>query len=182
MTVKLYKHQENALQSVKGLNHVDVKGYEGLYSVSSTGEIYSVRSGIRLKACKDKRTGYMRVNLYKQGKVKHCYIHRLVAEAFLDNPSNFTYVNHIDCDKCNNDVNNLEWCTQKHNIHESMVHDLQRHMRVNITNVATGETNQFYSMREASRYLGKYENFICIEKQKRGNSFLLFGTLEVEVI
>ena len=59
--------------------------------------------------------GYLCVNLYKNRKQKMCYVHRLVAEAFIPNPDNLTEVNHIDEDKTNNRVENLEWKSHKGN-------------------------------------------------------------------
>ena len=59
--------------------------------------------------------GYLQVNLYKNKKTKKCYVHRLVAELFIPNPENLPEVNHIDEDKTNNRVDNLEWKSPKDN-------------------------------------------------------------------
>lgn len=97
----------------------DIKGYEGLYMVSSFGNVKSLnyrRSGIA-KNLKLKNTtnGYKAVILAKEGKHKDRMVHRLVAEAFIPNPKNLPQVNHKDEDKHNNRVENLEWCTAKYN-------------------------------------------------------------------
>lgn len=60
--------------------------------------------------------GYLRVNLYANRKMKHVFVHRLVAMAFIPNIENKPFINHIDCDPGNNHVNNLEWCTQSENM------------------------------------------------------------------
>ena len=60
--------------------------------------------------------GYKIVSLTKDGKTKNVFVHRLVAEAFIDNPYNLPMVNHKDEDKTNNFVENLEWCTNKYNL------------------------------------------------------------------
>ena len=93
----------------------DVKGYEGLYEVSTMGRVKSLRSGKILKPAKNKN-GYLRVDLYKDGKQKHFLVHRLVAEAFLGNPDNKPCVNHLSEVKTSNHYSNLEFCTQKENL------------------------------------------------------------------
>ena len=60
--------------------------------------------------------GYMLVDMRKNKKRYIKCVHRLVAEAFIDNPNNLPEVNHIDCNRANNNVNNLEWCTRSYNI------------------------------------------------------------------
>ena len=93
------------------------KDYEGHYQVSNCGRVKSIKFGKEkiLKQRKDKR-GYYSVVLSKNGIVKKYSVHRLVAEAFIDNTDNLPYVNHKDEDKTNNNVNNLEWCDAKYNI------------------------------------------------------------------
>ena len=95
----------------------DISGYEGHYQVSDQGRVKSLKQGKEriLKPINDVN-GYLRVNLWKNGDKKNYLIHRLVAMTFIPNPQNFTQINHIDEDKSNNNVNNLEWCTAKYNI------------------------------------------------------------------
>ena len=92
----------------------DIKGYEGIYEISSTGKIRIVSSGV-IKKCSTLPSGYLRVGLTKDKKVKYFYPHRLVAQAFIPNVENKPCVNHKDCNKENNCVNNLEWVTYKEN-------------------------------------------------------------------
>jgi hypothetical protein len=101
-----------------------IKGYEGLYEVSNTGFVRSIKSDKVLKM--ENKNGYFSVNLYKNGQV-HKYVHRLVAQTFIDNPNNHQEVNHIDCNKHNNRVDNLEWCDRKQNLKHSYEHGLKRY-------------------------------------------------------
>lgn len=109
----------------------DIKGYEGFYQVSNKGNVRTISymhcsngrlyriDCERLLTPTDNGNGYLIVGLKKNYKRKNHYIHRLVADAFLDKPDRKDYVNHIDYDKKNNDVSNLEWCTQVENIKHS---------------------------------------------------------------
>ena len=99
----------------------DVVGYEGLYKVSNFGRIKSLpRNGTvkyeRLLRQKVTNKGYCTVALSKHGKIKYKMVHRLVAEAFLDNPNNLPQVNHKNENKLKNYVDNLEWCDAHYNM------------------------------------------------------------------
>lgn len=132
---------------------VDVKGYEGLYAINRNGEIkrltttiYQPNHGYRIiKECKlkpwDNGHGYKVVSLAKQGKRKNHYMHRLVAEHFIENPNNYPEVNHIDYDKGNNNVNNLEWVSRKMNMQHSVIN---MHNPKN-TSTYSNKTNTGYS-------------------------------------
>ena len=93
----------------------DIKNYEGLYAVTENGQVWSYKSQKFLKPYL-RDNGYLSVGLHKDGIRKNHLIHRLVAEAYLPNPDNKSQVNHIDEDKSNNDINNLEWVSAKENI------------------------------------------------------------------
>lgn len=97
----------------------DVVGYEGLYKVSNLGNVISLNYR---KTNKPKKLsynvnhkGYLDVHLTKNRTSKHKIIHRLVALAFIPNPNNLPQINHIDGNKQNNNVNNLEWCDNSQN-------------------------------------------------------------------
>jgi len=104
----------------------EIKGFNGLYEVSNLGGVRSwkkVPSGIldkpKIKSLSTANNGYKRVRLSKESKAKHYTVHRLVAEAFLKNSDTKESVNHIDSDKTNNCVDNLEWCTFSDNMKHS---------------------------------------------------------------
>ena len=99
--------------------------YEGLYMVSDSGLVKSLISDKILKP-NHMNNGYLSVELFKDKKSKRILIHRLVAQTFIENPNNFPCVNHIDENKHNNNVNNLEWCTRSYNINYGTANERRR--------------------------------------------------------
>ena len=96
---------------------VEISGYNGIYEISSFGNVISNNFGKRKILKQSTMTsGYKMVVLKKDGKQKSFSIHRLMAIAFLPNDNNLPQVNHKDGNKLNNDLSNLEWCTQSQNI------------------------------------------------------------------
>lgn len=116
----------------------DIPGYEGYYQVSDQGRVKSMdrfviqhsrKGSPMLRKTKgtilspvDNGSGYLMVILHKSGERDKRYIHRLVAEAFLDNERKAPEVNHIDYDRHNNGALNLEWVTKQENVHHSLPH------------------------------------------------------------
>lgn len=115
-----------------------IDGYEGLYEVSNHGNVRSIKRGIILKPATN-TFGYQIVGLSKNGKRKEGKIHRLVAKAFIDNPNNKKQVNHIDGDKKNNNVSNLEWVTNQ----ENTIHALNTGIKKTII-IRVVETGRIY--------------------------------------
>ena len=101
----------------------DIKGYEGIYQISNKGRVKSLNyrhTGKEGILSLNKRNGYFFIWLYKKGEKRKPFdIHRLVAEHFILNPDNLPVVNHKDENKLNNNVENLEWCTQEYNVNYS---------------------------------------------------------------
>ena len=93
----------------------DIPGFEGLYAVTSCGKVWSY---ITKKFLKPEllENGYHRVCLVNGGERHRFRVHTLVARTYLDNPNNYTEVNHLDGNKTNNCVNNLEWCSHSANM------------------------------------------------------------------
>lgn len=98
-----------------------VKGFEGLYEISDQGRVKSLCAGrwkkeiIRKTQVNMRTGGYVYVSLKKDGRYHNLQVHRLVAEAFLDNAGNLPQVNHKDENPLNNRFDNLEWCTSSYN-------------------------------------------------------------------
>lgn len=125
----------------------DINGYEGIYQVSSLGRVrsldrtlldkndieYKVKGKIRKISCTGR--GYQNIQLSKEGSSKMFFIHRLVAETFLDNPENLPIVNHIDGNKSNNHIGNLEWVSNRDNINHAIsiglrkTNDIETHIK-----------------------------------------------------
>lgn len=104
----------------------DVVGYEGLYQVSNLGRVkglpVATRFGQRIKKHPERilvptigKRGYYVVGLSKEGKTVLKTLHRLIAIAFIPNPKNLPYIDHIDTNRLNNSIDNLRWCTPKEN-------------------------------------------------------------------
>lgn len=94
----------------------DIKGFCN-YFVSEFGDVYSNKKNFLHKLTPQLTpNGYLKVRLYEKGKQSFLYVHRLVADAFLANPNNYPLVNHLDSDKTNNNVCNLEYCSARANV------------------------------------------------------------------
>ena len=99
----------------------DIKGYEGLYAVTSCGKVWSYKSKKFLSPGDDGH-GYQMVSLCKNGKTKSKRIHRLVAEAYLPNPENLPEIDHIVplSKGGKNNVQNLQWISKKDNVKKAV--------------------------------------------------------------
>ena len=133
----------------------DIKGYEGFYQVSNLGRVRSLncrghKGCIGILTPRLDGKGYEMVALYKEGKARNTKVHRLVAQAFIPNPNNYPQVNHKDENKTNNDVKNLEWCTNEYNHNYGTRNErVAKSLSKKVICITTGEI--FNSMREACR-------------------------------
>ena len=126
----------------------DIIGFEGIYEVSSFGNIRRIKTGRILSASKcGGCRGYARIILCKNGKQYGKLVHRLVAELFIENPQGLSEVNHKDEDKTNNRVENLEWCDHKYNMNYGSRKDKARETRLK---------NGTYSGLDRNSYKRKY--------------------------
>lgn len=139
----------------------DVVGYEGVYQVSNLGRVKSLPKRDRLgryypekiKSQVNNGTGYLVVNLKHNGTQRMRTVHRLVAEAFLTNPNGFSDVNHIDGNKRNNQLDNLEFCTRQAN----MIHARRMGLHVNVGKrkvMCVEKSIIFDSIKEAEQWVG----------------------------
>lgn len=168
----------------------DASGYEGIYRVSSAGNVMSVEHSLIDSAGrkrhfparlltptigKDPRYGYAHLSLTKDGIAKRVWLHRLVAETFIPNPNNLPQVNHKDGNKSNNHIDNLEWCTVAHNLKHAVETGLRPDTRwrpgdtcVKVEVVTPdGEKIVFGSVDSASKFIGyKYANHFSRDLHK----------------
>ena len=132
----------------------DIPGYEGLYQVSSLGNIKSCQKILKYRNGKNvhrketimslnKSFGqYLTVGLSKNNKRKLYNVHYLVAITFIDNPNNLPCINHKDEDKFNNSVNNLEWCSYSYNVRYN--NNIRRLIDTRNSNCSRGCEKQVY--------------------------------------
>lgn len=135
----------------------DIEGYEQLYQISNLGRVKSLnyRHTGKEKILKQKtgKDGYCIVGLCQQNKRKFYYVHRLVGQAFIENPNNYPMVNHKDENKENNCVSNIEWCDAKYNTNYGTA--IERRVEKLSKPVMCIETGEIYSStRELERQLG----------------------------
>lgn len=154
----------------------DIKCYEGYYQVSNLGNVKNSRTGRLIKP--HKKCGYLQLLLCKNGKIKHHLVHRLVAEAFIQNPDNLPIVNHVDENKINNCVDNLEWCTQKYNINYGtslQKRTISKSKPVEQYTIDGQFITEYQSAAEAERKIGignSHINACCQGKRKSAGGFI----------
>lgn len=154
----------------------DIAGYEGRYLVSSLGRVKSLRRGKEkiLKPHPNNRN-YLQVGLYKDKTFKPLLVHRLVAAAFIPNPSNLPMVNHRDENPSNNHVDNLEWCDAQYNVNygtakKKMAEKLSK--KIDQFTLAREFVQTWPSMRQIWRELGIGAFYCCKGKCKSAGGFV----------
>lgn len=168
-----------------------VIGYEGLYEITDDGAVFSVdrytKDGKHLKRKEVKggkfSNGYEFVCLRKDGVNHNCLKHRLVAEVFIPNPDNLPCVNHIDGNKQNNSVDNLEWCTQGYNLNHAVQIGLVKNQCKICRKVIVKRDEKivtFETMSDCAKFFGFKKGWLQNRIRKHGLTFSYNG-YEIEV-
>lgn len=163
-----------------------IDGTNGVYAVSSVGKVMNTKTGRVLKAQTDQK-GYLRVRITVERQGITLKIHREVAKAFIPNPDNLPQVNHINGDKTDNRVENLEWISNLENARHAIANNLwenvflagqraneNRKTPIIATCIDTGEEKYFESMSDAEREIGtKHINSVMKgeRSQAKGHTF-----------
>lgn len=160
----------------------DIKDYEGLYQVSNLGNVKSLpkmsgtskRKETILKTHIEKR-GYFVIRLSKN-KTNHSFkIHRLIANAFIPNPENKRTINHIDGNKLNNSISNLEWATDSENLQHAYDTGLKPKKPINQYTLGKSFIKEWESAQQIYKTLGfDYRNIsaCCHGKQVTGYGYI----------
>ena len=158
------------------------------YQVSNFGNVKSLKKEVKTKGgsyrtlkeknikCSTRKNGYLYVNLYNEAICKKYNVHRLVAMLFLPNPDNLPQVNHIDGNKTNNNSNNLEWCSQSHNMKEAYRLGLETKSNVSPVNQYDLNGNfvkSWGSIKEAQKQYGLINiSECCRNKRKTAGGYI----------
>lgn len=159
-----------------------VAGYEGFYEVSNQGRVKRTKNlkETILKSCKH-NNGYLKVMLCKNGKRQNVFIHRIVAQTFIQNPDDLPQVNHIDGNKENNITDNLEWVTHSENMMHAVSQKLfepffnRKTRAVCQYSIEGGFIRKYSSVMEAQRQTGIDRSSIqkcCSNKQKTAGGYV----------
>ena len=154
---------------------VKVEGFEK-YEVSNLGRVRNIESGRVLKP-QLHHSGYLGLRLCENNKQKYLYLHRIIATAFIDNPDEKPQVNHIDENKLNNDLSNLEWCTERENaIHGTRTKRIAEKNFKKVIQLDLNDNilNVFKSMKQAEQETGIDASSIsrcCNGKRKSAGRF-----------
>lgn len=169
----------------------DVLGYEGIYQISNFGNVKRLSIVLHnrfykeklLTICHNSGTGYDFVCLRKNDKDKNFSVHRLVAQTFIPNPNNLSDVNHIDGNKQNNSIENLEWCSRSDNLKHALnigLMESQCKIRRRVTVKCDEKIVTFETMKDCAAFFGFKKGWLQNQIRKHGCKFN-FKNYEIEV-
>lgn len=166
----------------------EILGFDVLYEVSNLGRVRTRHDGkkgytkeYRFVNPTDNGKGYMRFNWKTGGKHRTVYIHRLVAELFVENPMNYSEINHKDENKSNNKADNLEWCAHLYNCNYGTRNKRTSEKRsYPVLCVETGEI--FKSLDDAAAVYGVVKNAIlnCIKGRSKSSGGYTWRRADVD--
>lgn len=156
----------------------DISGYEGYYQVSNLGRVksfvrHSKENGHILVACAGKAR-YNSVALNKNGIRKTAKVHRLVAKAFIPNPMGYSCVNHKDENPFNNRADNLEWCTQEHNLNYGTARERIADKLLS-DRYKSDYMKPIYAFLPTGEFVGKFDNIWDAAEYVRENKLYSLG-------
>mgnify|MGYP003656788547 FL=1 len=154
----------------------EIEGFEGNYKVSNlgrvksltrtvwNGKVYHVLEGKILKSCLHGQ--YLGVSLRKEGKTYKRYCHRLMCVAFIENPENKQVCNHVDGDKLNNKLDNLEWSTHSDNNYHAyrtgLSHSGEKHYLAKLTNKDVRDIREGYLSNNRRGFIAETARKYCV--------------------
>lgn len=136
----------------------DLKDFDN-YQISNLGRIYSKKRKCCIRVKRIGNSGYYQVRLYKDGRYVYKNLHRLIAETFIPNPNNYRTVNHINGNKLDNRVSNLEWMDECDQQYHALMTGLKRHTMPILTKEQIWQCYDFYfkdklTVKEIAEYFG----------------------------
>ena len=157
----------------------EIKDFPG-YTITDDGKVISYKfKEPKIMKTWLQQSGYENIKLCKENQTYHFLIHRLVAEAFIPNPNNLPEVNHKDENKCNNSVDNLEWCDRIYNANYGTGVErcrVQKFKKLEMLDMVTKEViRTFESGKEAEHITGisrKYISLVCHQKKHSAGGFI----------
>lgn len=154
--------------SLEGEEWRDIKNWEGLYYVSSLGRVFCAKKSthkptiMKPYLIKNRKKTYCAVKLNLAPKREHYLVHRLVATAFIPNPNNYDYIDHIDGNETNNVVSNLRWCTQSINNHNPIA--IQRQSDSHKGKLNTAQNKEVVQLK-GTTFIKKYRSMADAEAE-----------------
>ena len=157
-----------------------IKDWEDLYMVNEFGDVKNIVTGNTIVG-DDNGSGYKRVKLWRNKQSEMKYRHRLVAETFIPNPNNLPEVNHIDSNRSNNHIDNLEWVSRKQNKRHSQIYGNEKYKPF-IVYYNNGEIATFDTQQELAALLKVSKPTVRYWLQNKNQGYLKHNISKIEYI